>query len=492
MSKISILIFSDFHSKLFAVDTNPSLLSSIKSDNQRYPSENPPITPPELLIVCGDIVHGTGDLDDFDAGILEITEQYKKAQEFLDKLCEEMFDGDKNKIIVVPGNHDISWPHSIRSMEKTEYQSKYVKHLKTPEQNIRWSWDEQSFFEITNFEQYNQRMSPFSEFYGSFYNRTREYSLDPRKQFDIFEYPEKKLLIVGFNSCFFNDHLNTIGMIHPECMASCHSEISKKKYDAYLKISVCHHGVQGNPTMQDFMDERTYQYMLDKGFHIGFHGHYHRYNLVNIRFQVDPSLTIPVFGCGTLYASAQNIPLGSSRQYSIIEIEPSFTNIRYHLRKAIEQPHGLPIWMPGNIIQNKGKSYLDVPITSFKPDIKRKDEVPSVHEIPVNYKELMVIDDLIANKEYKLALDHLVSLDKNNPIVRRLMIECSFFLEKDDDCIALIGLPKTITEFAYLVELLERNRKYPELHEIIDKFNDHEIISKSEPYKIIKKKVGEM
>lgn len=492
MSKISIIIFSDFHSKLFAVDANPALISSIKSDSQRYFNENPPITAPELLIVCGDLVQGTGDLDDFEVGILEITEQYKKVQEFLNELCEEMFDGDKNNIIVVPGNHDISWPHSIRSMEKTEYKSKYVKHLKTPEQNIRWSWDESSFFEITNFEQYNQRMSPFSEFYGLLYNGTREYSLDPKEQFDIFEYPEKKLLIVGFNSCFYNDHLNAIGMIHPECLARCHSEISKEKYNAFLKISVCHHGVQGNPTMQDFMDERTIQYMLDKGFHIGFHGHYHIYNLVNVRFQVDPSLTMPIFGCGTLYASPQNIPLGSSRQYSICEIESSFTNIRYHLRKAIEQPHGLPIWVPGNIFQNNGNSYLDVRITSFKPNIKREGEVPSVQEIPVDYKELMVIDDFIANKEYQLALDRLVTLDNKNPLVRRLMIECNYFLENDDDCIALIGVPNTITEFAYLVDVLERNGKYSELREIIDQLDNHEIISNSESYKRIKKKVGEM
>jgi len=494
MSKISIIIFSDFHSKLFAVDTNPALISSLKSDSHRYPNENPPITDPELLIVCGDLVQGAGDLDDFDEGILEITEQYKKVQEFLTGLCEEMFDGDKNKIIIVPGNHDVSWPHSILSMEETEYKSKYVKHLKTPEQNIRWSFgdDEPSFFKIINYEHYNQRMSPFSEFYNSFYDGAREYLLDPRKQFDIFEYPEKKILFVGFNSCFNNDHLNTIGMIHPECLASCHSEISKDKYNAFLKISVCHHGVYGNPTMQDFMDERTIQYMLDKGFHIGFHGHYHKYNLVNVRFQVDPSFTMPFFGCGTLYASSQSIPLGSSRQYSICEIESSFTNIRYHLRTAIEQPYGLPIWVPGHIFQNNGNSYLDVTITSFKPDIKGEGEVTTVHEIPVDYQELRVIDDLIAHKEYQLALNRLVTLDNENPLVRRLMMECHYFLENDDDFIALIGVPETITELAYLGEVLERNGKKSELREIIDQLDNHEIISKSEPYKRLKKKVGGM
>jgi len=72
------------------------------------------------------------------------------------------------------------------------------------------------------------------------------------------------------------------------------------------------------------------------------------------------------------------------------------------------------------------------------------------------------------------------------------MIECNYFLENDDDCIALIGVPNTITEFAYLVDVLERNGKYPELREIIDQLDNHEIISNSESYKRIKKKVGEM
>ena len=80
MSKISIMIFSDFHCKLFAVDSNPSLISSIKSDSQRYPNENPSITAPELLIVCGDIIQGTENFNDFDAGISEISDQYARAE----------------------------------------------------------------------------------------------------------------------------------------------------------------------------------------------------------------------------------------------------------------------------------------------------------------------------------------------------------------------------------------------------------------------------
>jgi len=103
-----------------------------------------------------------------------------------------------------------------------------------------------------------------------------------------------------------------------------------------------------------------------------------------------------------------------------------------------------------------------------------------------------VIDDLIAHKEYQLALERLLTLDNENQIVRRLMMECHYFLENDDDNIALIGVPDTITEFAYLGDVLERKGKTPELREIIEKLASHEIISKSEPYKRLKNKVGGM
>lgn len=144
------------------------------------------------------------------------------------------------------------------------------------------------------------------------------------------------------------------------------------------------------------------------------------------------------------------------------------------------------------LIEYARERYVDVPITSSKPDIKNKDETPSVQETPVDYQELMIIDDLIVQKEYQLALNRLLTLDNKNPLVKRLLMVCHYFLDNDDDFIALIGVPDTVTEFAYLGDVLERSGKSSELREIIDLLDSHETISISEPYKRLKKKIGGM
>ncbi|KKK97833.1 hypothetical protein LCGC14_2648790, partial [marine sediment metagenome] len=144
------------------------------------------------------------------------------------------------------------------------------------------------------------------------------------------------------------------------------------------------------------------------------------------------------------------------------------------------------------LIEYARERYVDVPITSSKPDIKNKDETPSVQETPVDYQELMIIDDLTVQKEYQLALNRLLTLDNKNPLVKRLLMVCHYFLDNDDDFIALIGVPDTVTEFAYLGDVLERSGKSSELREIIDLLDSHETISISEPYKRLKKKIGGM
>lgn len=359
MSIVTLMQFSDLHKSASVFDSNEALVSSIISDIKRYHTEKIPISKPEILVVCGDIIRGSGSFENFELAVKEIEKQYCEVEGFLNQLCNEVFNGDKQRIVIIPGNHDVSWPHSQRSMEKLEvFSPDLADLLKEPQNEIRWNWGDCSYYKISNHDLYNKRFLPFSNFYASFYGNKRRYSLKPNEQYDIFEFPDYKLLIAGFNSCFYNDHLNHIGKINSECIARCHGYINQEKYDDWLKITVWHHGVHGVPAESDFMDERIVQFMIDKGFQLGLHGHQHRSDVFNVKFSADQSLKMLIFGCGTLRAPKQDIPLGETRQYSIIELHKSAT-VRFHVRKAVEQPPGLPIWMAGNIRQNEDKSYVD-------------------------------------------------------------------------------------------------------------------------------------
>ena len=463
------------------------------------------------MIVCGDIIKGAPAYADFDSSILEIKQQYNMANDFLNQLCEKIFDGDKNRIVIIPGNHDISWPHSRKSMEKIDKRDKEFKDLsQTPERGIRWSWDDYSFYKIKDLGDYNQRFLLFSEFYSTFYNNARKYSLKPDEQYDIFEFLEYKLLIVGFNSCYFNDHIENVGKINPDCMANCHSLINNEKYGDWLKIAVWHHGIHSFPKKSDFMDEGTVHFLIDKGFQLGLHGHQHKSDIYDIRFNADQKVKMAILGSGTLCASPQDIPAGETRQYNIIEIDGSFDSLRLHIRKTVEQTDGLPIFMPENIRQNNGERYWDIPLKTSKLSTGKINIVEKAKEFSFIQKivrmirsktmkantrkelkmfdtsdfskELEEIDSLVAKKEYGRALIKLDPLPLKHPFTRRLKIECFAQLKMDDECIKLIKTPSNIMEFTYITEALWRQKKFSDLRILLDKVSDNHAFVRSEQF----------
>ena len=83
-----------------------------------------------------------------------------------------------------------------------------VSQLFKPDSPMRWSWEEFGLYQIADTGAYAERMRPFAAFYSAFYQRARVFDLDPSRQFDIFDFPEFDITIVGFSSCYNNDILN--------------------------------------------------------------------------------------------------------------------------------------------------------------------------------------------------------------------------------------------------------------------------------------------
>jgi len=482
MDTIAIMQMSDLHRTASGFPNSKVFVSSIKSDFDRFDTEEPsPPTKPDILIFCGDVIQGASKSSDFDEQLREIQKQYDSAKDVLNRLCAALFDGEKRRIIIVPGNHDVSWPHSRRSMKKIEPSKDLHKLLRMTHSDYRWNWENLSFYKISNIEDYRMRFLPFSEFYSIFYEGKRKYSLNPEEQFDIFEYPDLDLVVVGFNSCFRNDHLRTVGLINSECIATCHERLSQSKYDPWLKIAVWHHDIQGYPFRQAFMDDRTLQFLIDKGFNIGLHGHNHKTSVLEVRFSVDGESKMNVFGCGSLGAFGNNLPLGESRHYALLELSKSDENVRFHLRKAIDQPPDLPIWMQGSISENRNKSYIDSQfINILGKKIKMSISYP---------KELVDIERLVSDGNYSLALEELKKQDKEHPIVHRLMIECYWQKDMDKELITTIGKPRSIIEFTYLSQALWREKEFSELRKLLEEMELDKKIASSEAFKRMKKKM---
>lgn len=58
----------------------------------------------EFIVVCGDLAEGANGEDAEE----KIVKQYQEVESFLDKLVRHFLNGDKSRIIIVPGNHDLS------------------------------------------------------------------------------------------------------------------------------------------------------------------------------------------------------------------------------------------------------------------------------------------------------------------------------------------------------------------------------------------------
>ena len=105
MNKFSILHISDLH-KLEGTNYK-ALLQSLLTDRDTYVGAG--VTIPKYVVVSGDLIHG-GSTED------EIRRQYAETLGFLTEVTDEFLDGNKKRMLIVPGNHDVSFPHSKNSM----------------------------------------------------------------------------------------------------------------------------------------------------------------------------------------------------------------------------------------------------------------------------------------------------------------------------------------------------------------------------------------
>jgi hypothetical protein len=213
----AVLHLSDLHSDHDDPQSNSWLLESLIRDRASYMAEGVPA--PSLCIVTGDVVYGVRpQRTDADR---EVDRQYHQAEDFLVSLAREFFGGDRDKIVIVPGNHDVYYPGALAGMTPVatpataSERSELAAQLRTPHSSLRWSWANQAFSQVTNEPGYNGRFRPFAEFYARFYDGRRTYPLDPAQQYQIFDFPELRFCVLGLNSCYCNDPAPSRGWNSP-------------------------------------------------------------------------------------------------------------------------------------------------------------------------------------------------------------------------------------------------------------------------------------
>lgn len=355
----TILHISDLHRDAGSAITSKTLLESMRLDFERYTAGNATLLP-DIAVVSGDIVFGVaaGDAE----AEKKLQAQYDEALEFLVGLADLFFGGRRERIVLVPGNHDVSHPHVLRATEVTaippdaEQRAVLARQLREEESVWRWVWPEFALRRIHDLPTYHRRLEPYATFYEKYYAGLRSFSIEPAQQFSTHEFPDLNLVVVGLSSCHSNDLFNRVGRIHPECVAAATNAVAQHVKLGRIAVAAWHHNLAGGPNDTDYVDADVLQSMMDGGFAIGLHGHQHRPQFLEHRFTADGKRSIAIISAGTLCGGPSTLPSGRMRSYNLVVVDAREKVGTVHVREMKNSSFGLPVWGPAHVTEFSGAS----------------------------------------------------------------------------------------------------------------------------------------
>jgi small GTP-binding protein len=224
------------------------------------------------------------------------------------------------RVVVVPGNHDVNW-------DVSEDAYKFVNRRRLPPGGPTGRFIDLGAQGILVCDEarYKERFSAFNQhFYRKVCNT--HYSLEYEEQFSVLRDADRRVLIVGLNSCWELDHNSPEKAgLHEGALAKVLTQLNSGDHSAWLKIAVWHHPV-GPGTMSD-----AFLGLLARhGFQIGLQGHIHEAKRSVFQFG---SSAIHIIGGGTFSAPPKEQVAGIPLQYSLLQYDSGSGTIRIDSRK---------------------------------------------------------------------------------------------------------------------------------------------------------------
>jgi predicted phosphodiesterase len=330
----SILHISDLHRSPRDNITNAELISALVSDRQRYLNETTSIRKPDAIVISGDIVQGVS-LETVDADA-RLAEQYSTALAFIVELTERFVDGDRSRVIIVPGNHDINWVMSKDAMglvQAADFPKDLRGELLRSDSLYRWDWKTQDLYLITKVAAYGQRMDAFWNFFETYYSSASGLLRVGRDQpSNLYSLWDGRIGIAAFDSCHRNDCFAFHGSIPKDVVARAQLDLLDSGGFGLL-MAVWHHNIEGPPHRTDYMDIDIVRGMIGRGFRVGLYGHQHRPDATPMQIRLAERETMALVSAGSLCAGANEIPTGAMRGYNIVEIHDDLQSARVHFRE---------------------------------------------------------------------------------------------------------------------------------------------------------------
>ena len=434
----TILHISDLHKS--KDDSYADLFESLRKDSESYVQQG--IKLPEIIVISGDIVEGAKDDDP--KPDKTIKEQYKEAEEFLTSMCDFFLGGEKRRLIMVPGNHDLNRPYSKNVMtpsmkdRKVDYQD-----YKAGDPSLRWSWDDFSFLTISDRERYEKRFNHYVEFYNDFYNGHRITSEDNALHGNVIDLPDYNISFLALNSCHNLDRYNDTGSIFTGAVSENGIRLGELERKGRLLCGVWHHHISGLPTEHNYLDYRILSTLMRYNIQIGLFGHQHKAKVVQQYHDVTEEKEMLLICSGCLYGRAKQLSPNTSRQYNLITVNMQDDNAEIEIRTRLDESEGqfqYPSWGEGKPSNSK-KSVIRKTISLTKPDGSLTEYINEV-------------DTKTRSKgDYKYGIKCLAALRNGHDIVERYIDD---YLEKMkpedvDFVLETIGEAKTDKQAMYML-----------------------------------------
>lgn len=247
---------------------------------------------------------------------------YAAAEQFIAAVCGE-FSVPRDRVILVPGNHDIDRGASapaIRSVRKRPHNFTVGDRR----------------YAIVDPAAYAQRLAGFADFFA----RTlgQPYPLDPHDQARLWVWDDLGVVVLGLSSVGEIDGLRPGNATIDDTALSRALASLRGAHEESLKIAVFHHPLD-SPGEDRLRDAKFLERLAVAGFSLVLHGHVHQADNRLFRYdRTSKGRRIEVVGAGTFGARSVELPTGSPWQYNLLRFTGDRVRVETHHRVADNAP----------------------------------------------------------------------------------------------------------------------------------------------------------
>ncbi len=293
---IKILHISDLHRTPDEPVSNTEIGSSLVKAIKRFDGGSV-----DLIAVTGDLSQSA------------TSEQYAQFEELVNYLVKNLLNDQKERCIIVPGNHDIDWAASAKGLFSL---NRRVGDARLPEQaGVVPLCDLIVRAERATLE---SNTKPFRDSYERFYGKA--YPVDDKKRCLVYFPPRCNVTVIGIDTTLGMSHLNTAPYVDRDSLITALDEAEAQVSDRPFIIAIGHHGPVRRASQKDAIDTWVLDRLLDNGVKLYIHGHEHETRVYH--HSMDGEIRIISIGVGSLVAGPKERP-ESPRHYNIIELPSS-------------------------------------------------------------------------------------------------------------------------------------------------------------------------